>query len=491
MHISLRHTPLLCSLAICCLLLSISLPGCVPPGETEQSLPNVVIVFTDDQGYQDVGVFGADGFETPHLDRMAEEGIRLTSFYVSSPVCSASRASLLTGSYHTRVGIHGALFPHHNYGLHERETTLAELVKQKGYATAAIGKWHLGHLAPFLPPHHGFDTYMGIPYSNDMSPEPINNPRPSANQFPPLPLLRDLEVIEYEPDQSLITRRYTEEALDFIEAHQDEPFLVYLAHSMPHAPIFASDAFAGTSEQGDYGDVIQEIDWSIGQILDKINALGLDERTLVLFTSDNGPWKVFGNHGGETGPLRGNKGTVWEGGVRVPFIARWPGRIPAGAVSDEPVMTIDVFPTIARLIDADLPELPIDGADIWPILAGESGAKSPHDALYFYYQRQLQAMRAGPWKLHFPHAYRVVDEVGADGIPGTYVHPETGLELYNLETDIGEAVILTEEHPDVIDRLSRLADVMRQQLGDRSLDIEGRDVRRPDTLRVDVGEDTL
>ena len=463
------------------LFLSLFLVGCTSESSIEE-YPNIVIVYTDDQGYQDVGVFGAEGYETPNLDRMAGEGIRLTSFYVSSPVCSASRASLLTGSYHVRVGIHGALFPHHNHGLHEREVTLGDLVKQKGYATTAIGKWHLGHHPEFLPPNHGFDSYFGIPYSNDMSPEPKHNPRENATQFPPLPLVRDLEVVEYEPDQSLLTKRYTEEALDFIENNADRPFLLYLAHSMPHAPIFASEAFAGSSGQGVYGDVIQEIDWSVGQILDKINALGLDDQTLVIFTSDNGPWKVFGNHGGETGPLRGNKGTVWEGGVRVPFIARWPGKIPAGSASDEPVMTIDILPTVAELIHAELPGHPIDGKTIWPILSGQPGSKSPHEALFFYYNRELQAMRSGDWKLHFPHTYRVVDEVGADGMPGSYVHPMTGLELYNLEADIGESEIRTEEEPEVLGRLSGFAEEIRKELGDRLTEQEGGAVRPAATL---------
>jgi arylsulfatase A len=443
-------------------------------GEAEGDLPNFVIIFADDQGYSDVGCFGAKGFKTPHLDRMAEEGIRFTSFYVTSPVCSASRAGLMTGCYHSRVGIRGALNPETVIGIHENEMTLGELVKQKGYATAAVGKWHLGHHSKFLPPNHGFDSYFGLPYSNDMSPDPKHNPRGRARKWPPLPLIRELEAIEHEPDQSQLTRRYTKEALKFIAENRERPFLLYLAHTMPHVPIYASKDFVGKTERGLFGDVIQEIDWSVGQILEELQRFGLDQRTLVIFTCDNGPWKVMGNHGGSCDPLRGSKGTVWEGGVRVPFIARWPGRVPAGAECDEPAMTIDILPTIAHLIGAKLPDHKIDGESILPLLTAEQDAKSPHEALFFYYQgNQLQAMRSGKWKLHFPHQYRNVKEPGADGKPGTYEHPSTGLELYDLEADISETTDVAGEHPDVVERLSQMAEQMRAELGDALTEREG------------------
>lgn len=456
------------------LFLSLILGSCAH--SPEERPPNIVIIFTDDQGYGDVGVFGAKTIETPHLDRMAQEGVRLTNFYVSSAVCSASRAALLTGSYHRRVDIDGALTPHSTRGLHTREVTLAELLKQKDYATAAIGKWHLGHQAAFLPTAHGFDTYFGIPYSNDMSPDPNNNPRERARKWPPLPLVQDLETLELEPDQSHLTRRYTEAAVAFIEANQDRPFFLYLAHTMPHVPLYASASFMGTSAQGLYGDVIQEIDASVGDVLATLTRTGLDEETLVIFTSDNGPWKVFGNHSGDCGPLRGNKGTSWECGVRVPFIARWPGHLPENRVNDAYAMTIDLLPTIARLTETTLPAHPIDGKDIWPLLTLETAA-SPHEALFFYYARQLQAVRYNQWKLYFPHRYRHVDQIGADGIPGTYTHPNTDLKLYDLTTDLGETANVADAHPEVIAYLSQLADSVRQALGDRVLGIEGQEVR--------------
>jgi arylsulfatase A-like enzyme len=435
-------------------------------GTEEVRSPNIIIIFTDDQGYSDVGSFGARGLQTPNLDGMAREGIRLTSFYVSSPVCSASRAALLTGCYHRRVGIHGALNPQATIGLNPKETTVAELAREKGYATAMVGKWHLGHHPVFLPVNHGFDQYFGLPYSNDMSPDPKNNPRERARRWPPIPLIRDLQAIEYEPDQSQLTKRYTETAVAFIEANKEKPFLLYLAHTMPHVPLYASTGFQGKSARGLYGDVIEEIDWSVGEIMSTIKKHQLDESTLIIFTSDNGPWKVFGNHGGTCEPLRGSKGTTWEGGIRVPLIARWPGRIPAAEVCDEPAMTIDILPTIAGLLGADLPEHKIDGEDIWPLLTDQSNARSPHEALFFYYHRELQAMRAGKWKLLFPHEYRHVQQPGADGMPGSYVYPSTGLALYDLDADLGESQNLAGTHPEVIERLSLLADQIRIELGD-------------------------
>ncbi len=455
-------------------LLSTLLAGCADP--PAQAPPNIIIIFTDDQGYGDVGVFGATTFETPHLDQLAREGVRLTNFYVSSAVCSASRASLLTGAYHMRIGLSGALNPHSTHGLHTDEVTIAELLKQKDYATAAIGKWHLGHLTDFLPTRHGFDSYFGIPYSNDMSPDPKNNPRERARRWPPLPLIKDLETIEVEPDQSQLTKRYTEAAVAFIEANKDRPFFLYFAHTMPHAPLYASTAFAGSSAQGLYGDVIQEIDWSVGEIMKTLQEADVDDNTLVLFTSDNGPWKVFGNHSGDCGPLHGNKGTTWECGIRVPFIARWPGRIPPGGTNDAYAMTIDVLPTLARLTETTLPAHPIDGKDIWPLLTLQQET-SPHEALFFYYARQLQAIRYGPWKLHLPHRYRKVDQVGNDGMPGTYTHPTTGLELYNLSNDIGESDDVADQHPEVVAYLSQLADSVQQAFGDAVMGIEGREVR--------------
>ncbi len=454
------------------LLLALALSACTRPTPP----PNIILIFADDLGYGDLGTYGASGYTTPHLDRLAAEGVRLTNFYVSSPVCSASRAALLTGNYNKRIGISGALNPHNTHGINANEMTMAELLKQKDYATAAVGKWHLGHLPAFLPTNHGFDSYFGIPYSNDMSPDPKNNPRERARRWPPLPLVQDLETIEEEPDQSLLIQRYTEQAVSFIQDNADRPFFLYYAHTMPHVPLYPSADFAGSSEQGTYGDVIQEIDWSVGEIMRTLSENGLDENTLVIFTSDNGPWQVFGNHAGECGPLRGRKGTTFECGIRVPFIARWPEHLHENSVSDAYAMTIDLLPTFAGLTGTKLPEHHIDGKDIWPVLT-HATEESPHEALFFYYGRQLQAIRSGNWKLHLPHTYRVVDQVGADGFPGTYTFPETGLELYDLSLDIAESNDVAAEHPEVVTYLSGLADSVRAVLGDGPMGIEGVEVR--------------
>src|SRR5260221_3235326 len=360
--------------------------------------PNVVIIFTDDQGYGDVGCYGAKGLTTPNLDRMTREGIRFTDFYVAQPVCSSSRTALLTGCYPNRLGIVGALGPKDRHGIHDDETTLGQLCKSRGYATAVFGKWHLGHHPQFLPLRHGFDEYLGLPYSNDMWP---NHPTAGKN-FPQLPLIEGSKTIVENPDQTQLTTMYTERAVAFIDQHREQPFLLYVPHSMPHVPLHVSEKFKGKSERGLYGDVIEEIDWSVGEVLAALKRNGIDDNTLVMFTCDNGPWLVYGNHAGTTGPLREGKQTTFEGGVRVPFIARWPGKIPAGSVCRAPAMTIDIFPTIARLIGAKLPERKIDGLDIWPLLAAEAGAKSPHEALCFYWLDRLHALRSGRLKLAFP-----------------------------------------------------------------------------------------
>lgn len=441
--------------------------------------PNVVLVFADDLGYADVGVFGAKGFRTPHIDRLAAEGVLFTDFYVAQAVCTASRAALLTGSYPQRVGLTGAIGPRARHGISADETTLAEVLKGRGYATAIYGKWHLGHHPPFLPTRHGFDDYYGLPYSNDMW--PFHPERPE--DYPPLPLIEGEETIETNPDQSKLTGEYGRRAVAFIEAHRDEPFFLYLAHSMPHVPLFASEGFRGRTRQGLYGDVVQEIDDTVGRILATLQRLELDESTLVIFTSDNGPWLSYGNHAGSTGPLREGKGTSFEGGVRVPFVARWPGRIPRGAIVREPAMTIDVLPTLAALVGAPLPERPIDGKDIRPLLLGEPGASSPHEALFFWWNRHLEAVRSGRWKLHFPHDYRSLDgPAGADGMPSKYLQRSIGLSLFDLEADLSETTDVAAQYPDVVSRLEALAEGARLELGDSATQQEGRSVREPGRL---------
>jgi arylsulfatase A-like enzyme len=440
--------------------------------------PNVVIILTDDQGYGDVGCYGAKGFETPHLDRMAREGIRFTDFYVAQAVCSASRAALLTGCYPNRLGILGALGPASKHGLSDRERTIADLLKTRGYATAIYGKWHLGHQPPFLPTRHGFDDYFGLPYSNDMWPK-----HPTA-MFPDLPLLEQEKVSAYNPDQTKLTTWYTERAVKFIEQHKDRPFFLYVPHSMPHVPLHVSEKFRGKSPQGLYGDVLMEIDWSVGQILAALKQHALDEQTLVIFTSDNGPWLSYGDHAGSAGSLREGKATTWEGGLREPCIMRWPGKIPAGAVCREPAMTIDLLPTVAKLAGAALPDLKIDGLDIWPLLAGKSDAKSPHPAYYFYWDRHLQGLRSGPWKLHFPHSFQTLagKPGGTAGQPAAYREAETPLALYDLKQDPGETTTVADQHPAVVERLKGLGDRAREDLGDSATKQEGKGVRAPGRL---------
>jgi arylsulfatase A-like enzyme len=441
--------------------------------------PNFVIVFTDDQVYGDVGCFGAKGFETPNLDRMAREGMRLTNFYAAQAVCSASRTALLTGCYPNRVGILGALGPASRHGISDRERTLAQVLKPRGYATAIYGKWHLGHHPPFLPTRHGFDDYFGLPYSNDMWPK-----HPTA-KFPPLPLIEGEKTVATNPDQTQLTTWYTERAVKFIEKNRDRPFFLYVAHNMPHVPLHVSDKFRGKSRRGLYGDVIMEIDWSVGQILAALKKNGVDGRTLVLFSSDNGPWLSYGEHAGSAGPLREGKATAWDGGQREPCIVRWPGHVPAGTVCTEPLMTIDVLPTFAQLAGAALPAHKIDGLDVWPLLSGQSGAKSPHEALYFYWGRDLQAVRSGQWKLHFPHTYPTLagKPGGAGGKPAPYKQGKTGVALYDLDADIGETSNVAEKHPEVVHRLQALAEKARGDLGDSSTRCAGKGVRPPGQLK--------
>ena len=437
-----------------------------PASPTANRTPNIVIVYTDDQGYADVGCFGAEGFTTPHLDRMAAEGMRFTNFHVAQAVCSASRTALLTGCYPNRVGILGALGPGAQVGISDNEMTLAQLLKQRNYATAIYGKWHLGHHPQFLPTHHGFDDYFGLPYSNDMWPK-----HPTA-KFPDLPLIEGDKIIEYNPDQTKLTTWCAERAVKFIEKNKDRPFFLYVAHNMPHVPLHVSDRFKGKSERGLYGDVIMEIDWSAGEILSTLKRLGLDDRTLVIFASDNGPWLSYGDHGGSAKPLREGKGTTWEGGVRVPCIMRWPGRIPAGGVCREPAMTIDLLPTIAGLVGAELPKHKIDGLDIWPLMSGAAGAKSPHEALYYYWGNELQAILGGPWKLHLPHPYPSLSGKtgGAGGKPVSYTPTKTDAALFDLDNDVGEQRNVAVEHPDIVKRLTEMA---------RSFDEEMKRTLRP------------
>ena len=451
--------------------------------------PNIVVIFIDDLGYADIGPFGDPPYETPNLDRMAKEGRVFTDFVTSTAVCSASRAALLTGCYHRRVGISGALGPNARHGIHADEMTMAELCKQKGYATACFGKWHLGHRQPFLPLQNGFDHYFGLPYSNDMwplHPDYADLPPDAAKRkqgFPDLPLFEGNDIVNPRvtgEDQSLLTKQYTERSVEFIKANKDRPFFLYLPHSMVHVPLFASEEFRGKSGVGIFGDVMMEVDWSVGQILETLSECGIDDNTLVVFTSDNGPWLSYGDHAGSALPLREGKGTMWEGGYRVPTVMRWPGKIPAESHCDELASTIDLFPTVAKLIGAELPQHKIDGLDISELMFGDDTAESPHDSYYLYYGGgQLQGVRDRRWKLMFPHRYRTMDgrPGGTEGKPEPYSHKVTGLELYDLKEDRSETTNVIDQYPEIVARLQKAAETARSELGDTLNKAQGDSIR--------------
>ena len=424
--------------------------------------PNFIVIFTDDQGYEDIGCFGSPKIKTPHLDKLAAEGRKFTSFYSANSVCSPSRAALMTGCYPTRVSVPGVLFPRHKEGLNPDEITIAEVLKTKGYATSCIGKWHIGHKPKFLPTRQGFDSYYGIPYSNDMTIDPeaklaadinlregftldrIKNEKPKKNL---VPLMRNEEVIEYPCDQTTLTKRYTEEAVKFIEKNEDKPFFLYLPHTMPHIPLFASKKFKGKSDRGPYGDTIEEIDWSVGEIMKALRKNNLDENTLVIYTSDNGPWKLKEGRGGSAHPLRGYKFQTYEGGMRVPCIMSWKGKIPSGTVCDEMSATIDLLPTFANLAGAKIPDdRIIDGKNIWPIISGEKGARSPHDIYYYYKGNRLESARQGKWK------------VRRSG------KKSQSVELYDLDNDIAESKNLSQKNPELIQTILKKMDKFDKDL---------------------------
>lgn len=448
-----------------------------------ESLPNVVIIYADDMGYADPHCYGSQT-KTPNIDRLAREGRRFTSFHVAQAICSASRAALLTGCYPNRIGINGALGPNAKVGISSNETTIAEMLKKRGYATGMAGKWHLGHLKQFLPVHHGFDEYLGLPYSNDMWP---HHPEAKPGTYPPLPLIKDDGVTDPDvspEDQVGLTTLYTERAVDFIARKKDGPFFFYLAYAMPHVPLFVSDKYAGKSHRGLYADVIMEIDWSVGEVMKALDKAGVAKNTLILFASDNGPWLSYGNHAGSKGVLREGKGTIWEGGVRVPGIVRWPGHVPAGTTSDAFWMTIDVLPTLAAITGAELPAHTIDGRNILPLLTSKAPAQNPHDGYALYYEvNQLQSVVSGDgrWKLVFPHQYRTLaGPGGTNGIPSKY--KQVKLEknaLYDLKTDVSEKNDVAETHPEIVERLSSFAEKTRADLGDALKNEKGPGAREP------------
>ena len=467
------------ALALAMLLLSTACNSAAQT--TEKRPPNIVIFFADDMGYADLSCYDSTLCTTPNLDQLARRGMRFTSFYVSEAVCSASRSSMMTGCYAQRVSVRSALGPTSKVGLHPDETTIAELVKPLGYATCAIGKWHLGYQKQFLPTSQGFDEYLGLPYSNDMWPYHYGDHdrgKVGPGNFPDLPLVDGTETIERNPQQDSLTPRYTERALDFIDRNYDQPFLLYFAYSHPHVPIAASNAFKGSTGKGLYADMVAEIDDSVGRVVRRLDEYGLTDNTIVIFTSDNGPWTRFGNHAGETGPLRGDKGTTFEGGVRVPGIFCYPGNIPAGTESAAIASTLDILPTLAAFTGAALPEKKIDGHSLAPLLRGQT-TQSPTQAFYYYYGGQLQAVRVGDWKLHVPHSWRRVVEKGKDGQPGPEEHIKIELSLFNLKDDIGESNNVAKEHPEIVEQLMKVVEEARTELGDAITKRQGTGVREP------------
>lgn len=420
--------------------------------------PNIILINCDDLGYGDLGCYGSAANSTPAIDRMARDGIRFTDFYMASPVCSPSRGAMMTGCYPPRIGFgsfdngNWVLFPGYATGLNPSETTIAGILKGQGYATKIVGKWHCGDQPEFLPTRHGFDSYYGVPYSNDMGRQAG---RPE--KWPPLPLLRDEEVIQQQPDQAALTERYVEECVRFVRANRDGPFFLYLAHMYVHLPIYAPKQFLDASRNGRYGAGVACVDWSVDVLMHELRRLGLERNTLTIFTSDNGSRAA---DGGSNGPLRGRKGTTWEGGQRVPMIAHWPGVVPTGTVSGELVASLDLLPTLARLAGAEPPsDRIIDGVDFGPLLRGERGAKSAREDFFYYMRNDLEAVRSGNWKLH------VAKDRGEV------------LELYDLAADAGETANVADRHPEVVQALRAKIEACREDLGDERLGVKGKNCR--------------
>lgn len=426
---------------------------------------NFIVIYVDDMGYGDLGITGALGYQTPNLDKMAQKGAMFTHYYAPQAVSTASRAGLLTGCYPNRIGLSGAIDHSSNIGINSDEETLPELLKQKGYATALFGKWHLGWQKQFLPTHNGFDEFYGIPYSHDMWPgHPV-----SKNYYPELPLIQGDSIIARNPDFTQFTTVFTEKTIDFITRNKKNPFFIYLAHPLPHVPLAVSDKFKGKSELGEYGDVMMELDWSVGQIMETLKKMKLDENTLVIFTSDNGPWLNYGNHSGTSGGLREGKGTSFEGGQRVPCLMYWKGTIPEGVVCNKMVSGIDILPTLVDIAEAPKPQKRIDGVSILPLIKGDMSA-TPRKNFYYYYGRNnLEAVSNGMWKLVFAHPGRtyVGFAPGDDGKPGPsteYFQHEDA--LYDLRRDPGEQYNVAASYPEIVQELKQIASEAREDLGD-------------------------
>lgn len=443
---------------------------------------NIILVNLDDVGYGDFSCNGAYGYTTPHIDQLASQGVRFTHFLAGQPISGASRAGLLTGCYPNRIGFSGAPGPDSNYGVHQDEMTMGELLKQKGYATAIFGKWHLGSQYQFLPLQNGFDEYYGLPYSNDMW--PFHPQQGEVFNFPDLPTYDGNEVVGYNTDQTRFTTDYTMRSIDFIKKNVQagKPFFLYLAHNMPHVPLAVSDKFKGKSEQGLFGDVMMEIDWSIGEVWKTVQELGIEENTLIVITSDNGPWTNYGNHAGSAAGLREAKATTFDGGNRVPCIVYWKGHTQAGTICNKLASNIDLFPTFAEISGAPLPQRKIDGVSILSLIEGKTDANPRTSFVYYYNKNDLEAVTDGEFKLVFPHKYVTYGAYapGNDGKPGKLATVELrASELYDLRRDPGERYNVLHQYPERAAKLMKIANEMRSQLGDDLTRVKGTENRKP------------
>ena len=444
--------------------------------EKNNNRPNIVFILADDLGYGDLSSYGSETIETTNIDKLAEDGVKLTSYYAAQPVCSASRAAILTGAYANRIGIYNAFGPTSDSGINSNEYTLAEMLKGNGYKTGIFGKWHLGSKKEFFPTNHGFDEFYGILYSNDMWRWHPENPEGYPQD---LLLYRNENALIEITDQSNLTKDITTESINFIEKNKGNPFFLYIAHPQPHVPLFVSEDFEDLTGNGLYADVITEIDYSVGRVLDKIEESGLTENTIVVFTSDNGPWLSYGDHAGSSGIYREGKGTTWEGGVRVPSIIKFPNGLKPSII-DEPVMAIDWMPTFANITKSKLSQNKIDGKDIWPLLSGEVNL-TPHQELYFYHRvNELHSIRMNNWKIQFSRTYRSLNgrAGGKDGIPVKYdMNLIEKNELYNLKDDPQEKINVYDSFPEIAKIMEELGDKARIKLGDNLMGIKGKENR--------------
>lgn len=459
----------------------------IPQKDKKPSSPNVILILMDDMGYGDLECYGGFPYHTPNINSLASGGMRFTNFYAAQATCSASRSAFLTGCYPNRIGINGAFSPFSEIALNPKEETIAKLLKENGYKTGMIGKWHLGQKAPFLPLSYGFDEFVGLPYSHDYWPVDYEGrPADTASPRGKWPTLRLIEgnepvkTIETLDDAAMLTTMYTQKAASFIKKYKNNPFFLYLAHAMPHVPLAVSEKFKGKSGAGLFGDVMEEIDWSVGEIMKVLRANGLEKNTIIIFTSDNGPWLTFGNHAGNTGGLREGKGTAWEGGVRVPFIIRWPEQIAAGSVCNNMAASMDLLPTLMNICGAKLPAQKIDGVDLGPLFQQKPGA-NPRDEFVYYYDRcSLKGIRKGQWVLTFPsmsQTYKKLAAIGGDGYPGKYSTDSVRLALYDLRNDPGETLDVKEKYPVVVKELMAIADKYRYEIGDDLTKQRGAEIR--------------